>query len=93
MIKNFLNPEIHQNPINGSKIIVIVLKGWILLIGEASAVEGLQSTGLPCVFFYVFKLYLDCLIIRGNFFYAFLLIFPYPNFFKRKGRKSYIFYL
>ena len=33
MIKNFLNPEGHQNPINGSEVIAILLKGWILPIG------------------------------------------------------------
>ena len=47
MIKTFLNPEGHQNPINGSKVTAILLKGWILPVGGASAVEGLQSTGLP----------------------------------------------
>ena len=41
--KNFLNPEGHQNPISGSKVTAILLKGWILLIGGASAGEG-----LPC---------------------------------------------
>ena len=40
------NPEVHQNPINGSKVTAILLKGWILPIGGASAVEGLRSTGL-----------------------------------------------
>ena len=45
MIKNFLNPEGHQNPINGSKVTVILLKGLILPIGGASA--GLRSKGLP----------------------------------------------
>jgi hypothetical protein len=47
VIKNFLNPKGHQNPINGSKVMAILLKGWILPIGGASPVEGLQSTGLP----------------------------------------------
>ena len=47
MIKNFLNPEGHQNPINGSKVTDILLKGWIFPIGGASAVEGLRSKGLP----------------------------------------------
>ena len=46
-IKNFLNPEEQQNPIHGSKVTADLLKGWILPIGGASAVEGLQSTGLP----------------------------------------------
>ena len=47
MIKTFLNPEEHQNRIRGSKVTAILLKGWILPIGEASSVEGLRSTGLP----------------------------------------------
>ena len=47
VIKNFLNPEGYQNPINGSKVTAILLKGWILPIGGASAVEGPRSTGLP----------------------------------------------
>ena len=42
VIKNFLNPEGHQNPISGSKVTAILLKGWILPIGEASAEEGLR---------------------------------------------------
>ena len=29
VIKNFLNPEGHQNPISGSKVMAILLKGWI----------------------------------------------------------------
>ena len=56
MIKNFLKPEGHQNPINGSKVRAILLKGWILLISGASAVEGLQSTGLPRLVFYIARL-------------------------------------
>ena len=42
VIKNFLNPKGHQNPISGLKITVILLKRWILLIGGASAGEGLR---------------------------------------------------
>ena len=45
VIKTFLNQ--HQHLINGSKVTAILLKGWILPVGGASAVEGLQSTGLP----------------------------------------------
>ena len=41
MIKNFLNPKGHQSPIGGSKVTTILLKGWILPIGGASAGEGL----------------------------------------------------
>ena len=58
MIKNFLNPEGHQNQINGSKVTAILLKGWILPIGGASTVEGLRSTGLPCLVFIPFQLFL-----------------------------------
>ena len=49
VIKTFLNPEGHQNAISGSKVRAILLKGWILPIGGASAVEGLRPTGLPCL--------------------------------------------
>ena len=47
MIKIFLNPEGHQNAISGSKVRVILLKGWILPIGGV-ALERLQAqpTGL-----------------------------------------------
>ena len=37
VIKNFLNPKGHQNPISGSKVTVILMKGWILPIGVASS--------------------------------------------------------
>ena len=29
VIKNFLNPKGHQNPISGSKVTAVLLKGWI----------------------------------------------------------------
>ena len=51
VIKNFLDSKRHQNPISGSKVTAILLKGWILSIGGASAVEGLQSTRLPRLVF------------------------------------------
>ena len=51
MIKTFLNPEGHQNAINGSKVTAILLKGWILPVVGALAVEGLRSTGLPLLVF------------------------------------------
>ena len=47
VVKTILNPEGHQNRITGSKITAILLKGYILPFGGASAVEGLRSTGLP----------------------------------------------
>ena len=57
MIKNFLNPEGHQNPINGSEVMAILLKGQILPIDEASAVEGMRSTGLPRLLFLKYSIY------------------------------------
>ena len=51
MIKNFLNPEGHQNPISGSEVTAILLNGWILPIGGASSGEGLclQPTQQACI--------------------------------------------
>ena len=49
VIKNFLNPEGHQNPISGSKVTAILLKGWILPIGGASAGEGLPCSLVFCM--------------------------------------------
>ena len=37
VIKNFLNPEEHQNPISGSKVTAILLKGLILPIGGVAS--------------------------------------------------------
>ena len=42
VIKNSLNPEGHQNPIIGSTVTAILLKGWILPIGGGSAGKGLR---------------------------------------------------
>ena len=42
MIKNILYLEGHQNPISGSKVMTILLKGRILPIGGASEGEGLR---------------------------------------------------
>ena len=51
MIKNFLSPELHQNPISGSKVMAILLKGLIKPIGGASAGEGrrLQPAQQACL--------------------------------------------
>ena len=40
-----LNCEGHQGCITGSRVMAILLNGWTLSIGGASAVEGLLSTG------------------------------------------------
>ena len=42
VIKNFLNPEGHQNSISGLKVTAILLKGWIWPISGASAAEDLR---------------------------------------------------
>ena len=41
------NLEGHENCITSSRVTEILLNGWILPFGGASAVEGLQSTELP----------------------------------------------
>ena len=51
VITHFLNPKRHQNPINGSTVTAILLKGWILPMGGASAMEGLRSMGLSRLVF------------------------------------------
>ena len=47
VIKSFLNPEGHQNPISGSKVTAILLKVWIWPIGEASAGRVCNQRGYP----------------------------------------------
>ena len=59
MIKNFLNPEGHPNPINGSIVTTILLNVWILPIGGASAVDGLQSTGIPRLVYIIMEFKLE----------------------------------
>ena len=36
LMHNFLNLKEHQNRLTGSKVIAILLKGWILLIGAVA---------------------------------------------------------
>ena len=43
--KEILNLEGHLNHITGSRVTAILLTGWILPNGGASAVEGRLSTG------------------------------------------------
>ena len=42
VIKSFLNLDGHQNSISVSKVMAILLKGWVLPIGGASSGEGLR---------------------------------------------------
>ena len=45
------NLEGHPNRITGSRVTAILLIGWILLIGGASAVKALRLAGLPRLFY------------------------------------------
>ena len=42
IFKEILNLEKHPKRITGSKVTVILMNGWILPIGGASAVKGLR---------------------------------------------------
>ena len=42
---DFLNLEVHRNRNTGCRVTAILMNGWILPIGGASAVEGLLSMG------------------------------------------------
>ena len=50
-MKNFLNPERHQNCFIGSKVTVILLKGWILPIGGVAS-GGSAPAACAAGFFY-----------------------------------------
>ena len=43
MIKNFVNPKGHQNPLIGSKVTAILLKGWIWHIGGVTLERAAQA--------------------------------------------------
>ena len=45
----------HYNGITGVRVMAILLNGWSLPIGGASAVEGLLSTGPTPSSFYEFR--------------------------------------
>ena len=64
VIKYFLNPEGHQNPISGPKVMVILLKGWILPIGGSSFSGGgpaLQPAQQACFCFISMFSFYKCL--------------------------------
>ena len=52
MFKNFLNPEGHQNPISGSKVMVILLKEWILPIGGVAS-GRVRACSMRISFFFI----------------------------------------
>ena len=60
MIKNFLN-EGHQHPISGSKVTVVLLKGWLLPTGGVASgrVCGLQHALQACLLLTVTVVLLD----------------------------------
>ena len=47
IVLNILNLEGHPNRITGSKVTAILLNGWTLPIGGASAAKGLRLQPLP----------------------------------------------
>ena len=60
-----INVEGHLNRFTGSRVTAILLNGWILPIGGASAAEGLLSTGLPCLV-YTATAILDILMLSSR---------------------------
>ena len=48
-----LNLEGQANHTIGSRLNTILLNGWVWHLGRASAVEGLQSMGRPCLVVYI----------------------------------------
>ena len=51
MFQEILNLEGHSNRITGSKVTAILLNGWILPIGGASAVKGPAFAACPAGLF------------------------------------------
>ena len=74
MIKNFQNPEGHQNPISGSKVTAILLKGWTLPIGGASSGRvctfSLRSRLVILIFMYFIKMLLNTDFEKLGLFYS-----------------------
>ena len=77
IFKEIINLEGHPNCITGSKVTVILLNGWLFLIGGASALKGLrlQPPQQACFFlhFDIFQLasgfaYIYCDAVTGNLF-------------------------
>ena len=50
--------------LTGSRVTDILLNGWILPIGGASAVKGLRSMGLPLVYFTFFPILLCYMLVN-----------------------------
>ena len=56
VFKEILNLEGHPNCITGSKVMAILLNGWILPIGGALAVKGLRLQPAPQACLEMFRL-------------------------------------
>ena len=54
VIKNFLNPEGHENPISGSKVTAILAYWWV-----TSA--GLFNPGISLIYRILFENFVDCM--------------------------------
>ena len=46
-----LNIQGHPHRIIGSRGTTVLVNGWIFPFGGSSAMEGMQSMGLPCIVF------------------------------------------
>ena len=57
IVKEILNFERHPNRNTGSKVTAILMNGWILPIGGASAVKGLHLQPVQQACFLLFQQY------------------------------------
>ena len=55
MSKIFINPEGHQHSISGLKVMVILLKGWILPIGGVASGLKLMTINYIYIISLIFK--------------------------------------
>ena len=60
VIETFLNPEGHQNPISGSKVKAILLKGWISLLVDLQRWRVCDQRGYPVQYSQISTCVLTC---------------------------------
>ena len=77
MIKNFLNPKGHQNPTSGSKVMAILLKGWIWPIGRVALGSVYACNQRSRLVQYVFY---SCLRHRQSFLHLRVSTVDFDNF-------------
>ena len=82
VIKNFLNPQGHQNTVSGTKVMAFLLKGWVLPIGGASAGEDLRLQHAQQAFFIIQP---HCFVYLWHLTYHFRIL-------KRCGMETFIYY-